>query len=93
MLPGKDSVRLELNILLMSCNSRDIVASVLLGMVGVVWLLGWLYFAYDSPDTHPRVSIREKRFIKQSLEHIDQKVCIEKCAYLSPPQRHPTKDW
>ncbi|KAK0055306.1 sialin-like isoform X2 [Biomphalaria pfeifferi] len=38
-----------------------------LGGLGVVWFAAWMFFVFDSPDIHPRVSDREKVYIKESL--------------------------
>ncbi|XP_005176881.1 vesicular glutamate transporter 1-like [Musca domestica] len=37
------------------------------GIFGTVWWLGWLYFVYDSPAQHPRISDSELRYIEKSL--------------------------
>ena len=33
----------------------------------------WAFFAYDSPETHPRIAEKEKRYIQESLPDSDAK--------------------
>ncbi|XP_037947382.1 sialin-like [Teleopsis dalmanni] len=37
------------------------------GIIGTVWWFGWLYFVYDTPHQHPRISQSEVRYIEKSL--------------------------
>ncbi|XP_067628286.1 sialin [Eurosta solidaginis] len=37
------------------------------GVLGTIWWVFWLYFAYDSPAEHPRISSAEQRYIEKSL--------------------------
>lgn len=37
------------------------------GIIGTIWYLSWLYFVYDTPSSHPRISTSELRFIEKSL--------------------------
>ncbi|XP_023326905.1 putative inorganic phosphate cotransporter [Eurytemora carolleeae] len=37
------------------------------GVLGVVWFVGWIFLAYDSPEVHPRISEQEKIYIMSSL--------------------------
>uniref|UniRef100_A0A1I8NQV3 Major facilitator superfamily (MFS) profile domain-containing protein n=1 Tax=Stomoxys calcitrans TaxID=35570 RepID=A0A1I8NQV3_STOCA len=39
----------------------------LCGIIGSVWWLGWLFFVYDTPAQHPRISESELRYIEKSL--------------------------
>lgn len=34
------------------------------GSVGVIWCGIWYLLAFDSPETHPRISLREQRYIQ-----------------------------
>ncbi|KAJ8985189.1 hypothetical protein NQ317_018218 [Molorchus minor] len=36
------------------------------GSIGVAWCLIWYLLAFDSPETHPRISLREQRYIKEN---------------------------
>ncbi|KAM6997678.1 sialin [Tautogolabrus adspersus] len=38
------------------------------GAVGVVWFVLWALLVFDSPNTHPRISEREKNYITTSLK-------------------------
>ena len=37
------------------------------GFLGLVWWVGWCYLVYDSPQSHPRISTSERRYILDSL--------------------------
>ncbi|XP_061389145.1 vesicular glutamate transporter 1-like [Musca vetustissima] len=37
------------------------------GILGTAWWLGWLYFVYDTPAQHPRISEEELRYIEVAL--------------------------
>ena len=37
------------------------------GFLGLVWWVGWCYLVFDSPQTHPRISSSERRYILNSL--------------------------
>ncbi|XP_055339779.1 sialin-like isoform X2 [Paramacrobiotus metropolitanus] len=39
------------------------------GGLAFIWYAGWLYFAYDSPSVHPRITPTEKQFILDSIGH------------------------
>lgn len=38
------------------------------GAVGLVWFILWVFLMYDSPNTHPRISERERLYITSSLK-------------------------
>ena len=46
----------------------------LLGIISLVWCVGWYVLAFDSPASHPRVSQAEREFIESSLETEDNMV-------------------
>lgn len=48
-----------------------------LGALGVVWFVAWMYVVYDFPELHPRTTEREKKYITQSL-HGDMTTSMEK---------------
>jgi MFS family permease len=37
------------------------------GMVSVGWWFLWTYLVYDTPDAHPRISVKERKYIEQCL--------------------------
>lgn len=39
------------------------------GAVGLVWFVLWAFFVFDSPNTHPRISERERLYITSSLKN------------------------
>lgn len=39
----------------------------LCGIIGTLWWLGWLFFVYDTPAQHPRISEAEVRYIEKAL--------------------------
>jgi len=40
-----------------------------LGTVGCVWSFAWFLLCYSSPSVHPRISVAEREYIEQFLEH------------------------
>lgn len=54
------------------------------GISGIIWCFAWLFFAYDSPSKHPRISFEEKEYIETSIAEY-QKTNI-------PPSSTPWKD-
>ncbi|XP_076257197.1 major Facilitator Superfamily Transporter 17 [Rhynchophorus ferrugineus] len=39
------------------------------GSIGVLWCLIWYLLAFDSPETHPRISLREQRYIRENTDN------------------------
>uniref|UniRef100_A0A3P9H8S6 Sialin n=1 Tax=Oryzias latipes TaxID=8090 RepID=A0A3P9H8S6_ORYLA len=39
------------------------------GIIGLVWFVLWAFFVFDSPNTHPRISERERLYITNSLKN------------------------
>ncbi len=37
------------------------------GAIGVIWSFLWLFFVFDSPSTHPRISPQERSYIETSI--------------------------
>lgn len=37
------------------------------GIVGTIWWFAWLYFVYDTPAEHPRISRKELQHIQSAL--------------------------
>lgn len=37
------------------------------GILSLVWCLSWWYFVYDTPEQHPRITDKEKKYIQLSL--------------------------
>ena len=52
------------------------------GALGCLWFVFWAFFVFDSPDTHPRISDDEKKYI---LAHLPP-VTVDKLP--SPPFKH-----
>lgn len=36
------------------------------GSIGVLWCMVWYLLAFDSPETHPRISLSEQQYIKEN---------------------------
>ncbi|XP_018561721.1 sialin [Anoplophora glabripennis] len=36
------------------------------GSIGVLWCIIWYLLAFDSPETHPRISLSEQQYIKEN---------------------------
>ena len=41
------------------------------GSLGCIWFLVWAVLIYDGPELHPRISERERTFIKASLRECE----------------------
>ena len=39
-----------------------------LGCLGVIWFITWMVFVFDSPVSHPRISMQEKECILEALK-------------------------
>ena len=44
------------------------------GACGVVWFLVWIYFVYETPDDHPRISNDERSFINSNVQKSSSKL-------------------
>lgn len=42
------------------------------GALGTLWFMFWVYFVFDSPDTHPRISDDEKAYILGHLPAVEE---------------------
>lgn len=41
------------------------------GIIGIVWFIFWLFFAFESPASHPRISSAERKYIETSIIEIE----------------------
>jgi len=39
----------------------------IMGLLPIVWTILWMYFVYDSPQTHPRISRKELEYLEVGL--------------------------
>ena len=39
----------------------------LAGILGIIWFVAWIFMAYDTPATHPRISKKEREYIQSSI--------------------------
>jgi len=37
------------------------------GILGILWFLVWIFLAYSTPATHPRISRKEREYIQSSI--------------------------
>ena len=37
------------------------------GTAGILWFVAWIFLAYSSPATHPRISKEEREYIEYSI--------------------------
>ena len=51
------------------------------GAIGIAWFLVWAALVYDSPDTHPRISQKEKEFLQVKVSSVCQYIHL----LFSPP--------
>jgi len=38
------------------------------GSVGVFWFVAWVFLAFDTPASHPRISLEEQHYIESTIE-------------------------
>lgn len=50
------------------------------GVVGIVWFVAWQLLVFDSPATHPRISMAERNYIESALGATIEKVGDRKTA-------------
>ena len=46
------------------------------GSLGIFWCFFWWRFVFDTPDTHPRISIEERNYIERSLRKNDNELDV-----------------
>ena len=44
------------------------------GTLGCTWFVMWLFYVYNSPSEHPRISYSEQRYIELSIGHNEEQV-------------------
>ncbi|XP_075250905.1 sialin-like [Convolutriloba macropyga] len=49
-------------------KSSWVLAFAVNGAIGIVWVVFWMYIAYDTPDKHPRISNSEREFINDHTQ-------------------------
>lgn len=37
--------------------------------LGLIWIICWMLFIYDTPAKHPTISIKEKTYIENCIQH------------------------
>jgi len=45
-----------------------------LGVLGIVWGVGWFFTTYDTPAVHPRIEAAERDYIERALDTKGAKV-------------------
>ena len=61
------------------------------GAAGVLWLIPYLLFVFDSPSTHPRISVKERFYIASNMELEEDQVTppcfmvVAECLFNSVP--------
>ena len=46
---------------------------VLEGTLGVLWFVVWVFVVFDDPESHPRISLDEKEYIKSGTKSDGEK--------------------
>ncbi len=46
------------------------------GIIGIIWLIGWIFLVFDSPAVHPRITEEEKHYILASTGVLKQKKVV-----------------
>jgi ACS family sodium-dependent inorganic phosphate cotransporter-like MFS transporter 5 len=52
------------------------------GIAGVVWYMLWLFLAYETPSSHPRISQKELKYIQTALQS-EKKEVVSSVPWLS----------
>ena len=47
--------------------SLSLSLSLSLGTLGTLWFIFWLFLGFDSPASHPRISLAERKYIESSI--------------------------
>ena len=50
-----------------SCINASKTPSFFSGFLGCIWYVVWEFCIYDSPETHPTISKKEKKFITKTI--------------------------
>lgn len=50
------------------------LAFYIFGVLGLLWLVFWLFLVYDTPQMHPRISHEERVFIERATQHVDDEL-------------------
>ncbi|XP_063221587.1 sialin-like [Bacillus rossius redtenbacheri] len=45
----------------------------LFGSLSILWFIAWIFVAYDTPESHPRISCAEKNYIISSIGSVSHK--------------------
>lgn len=48
------------------------LAFYIFGGTGIIWFAFWMYFVYDEPKKHPRISPEERLYIERACQTKDQ---------------------
>jgi len=61
-----------------------LLSSSIVGAVGILWFFSWIFLAYSSPATHPRISRKEKKYIESSIAESTEKqvYCTARRVYI-----------
>ena len=51
------------------------VCGYIAGILGILWFLVWIFLAYSTPATHPRISRKEREYIQSSVGESTRNVC------------------
>ena len=65
-------------------EGEAVVLFVLLGTLGILWFIVWLFVVFDNPSSHPRISYAEKKYIESNLKCEGE----EKASWLSSHITH-----
>jgi MFS transporter, ACS family, solute carrier family 17 (sodium-dependent inorganic phosphate cotransporter), member 5 len=62
------------------CNLEDgwPLSFYLFGVLGFIWCIFWYFLVYDTPESHPRISVEERLYIQRSLKKTDNELDVMK---------------
>lgn len=50
------------------------LAFYIFGLLGIVWYFFWIVLVYDTPESHPRISIKERSYIEHCVKRKDDEL-------------------
>ena len=68
------------------CSLKLCWLSSFTGTAGILWFFAWIFLAYSSPATHPRISREEREYIEFSIaESTEKQVHSTECVSYTVP--------
>ena len=46
----------------------EILCTLIVGSVGIIWYIAWLLLVFNTPANHPRISPKEQHYIEAAIK-------------------------